>query len=102
MAKNPPILAVALLLLSTGAAAQTMRRTAHPQDTLQNTNGNLAPFGVHSTGFAGSPHRPDRREDCGAGGLRCRQGRIRYLPDCRIFCTTLVVERPCTSGTSTT
>lgn len=53
MAKNPPILAVALLLLSTGAAAQTMRRTAHPQDTLQNTNGNLAPFGVHSTGFAG-------------------------------------------------
>jgi hypothetical protein len=36
---------------SAALAAQQVVRTAHPQDTLQNTSGNLAPLGVFASGL---------------------------------------------------
>lgn len=44
------------LLFTSLLAAQTGALTAHPQETLQNGNGNLVPFGVLTTGSFGEGH----------------------------------------------
>lgn len=49
-------IACSLLVTSTFLAAQNTALTAHPQETLQNGNGNLVPFGVLSTGSFGEGH----------------------------------------------
>lgn len=48
-------LSLSLLLAASFATAQGAL-TAHPQETLQNGNGNLVPFGVLSTGSFGEGH----------------------------------------------
>lgn len=45
-----------LALLSSLLPAQIDTLTAHPQETLQNGNGNLVPFGVLTTGSFGEGH----------------------------------------------
>ena len=40
----------AALVVAFPLAAQAPAFTAHPQDTLQNNNGNIAPFGVIGNG----------------------------------------------------
>jgi hypothetical protein len=46
-----PNLALAALGFTAAAVGQVPTRTAHPQETLQNSNGNLAAFGVSTTGM---------------------------------------------------
>lgn len=45
-----------LVLVAAASCAMAQQLTAHPQETLQNGNGNLVPFGVLSTGQFGDGH----------------------------------------------
>ncbi|MBM3961920.1 MAG: hypothetical protein FJ306_08490 [Planctomycetes bacterium] len=45
-----PLLSLSAAALATFLPAQQVARTAHPQESVHDNNGNLAPFGVFNTG----------------------------------------------------